>query len=145
MTEQAIDVGQPFPVETLPGGLNGPAVVYFYPKDKTPGCELEARTFESIYDDFRAAGIGLFGVSIDDEQSHREFADECGLSFPLVPDPGGELTRGLGLLKDYGQYGELANRVTLLLDRDGVVRRVWQVEDIAAHPAEALAAARELV
>jgi peroxiredoxin Q/BCP len=131
-------------VEVLPGTLQGPAVVYFYPKDATPGCELEARTFQSLSDEFRASGVQIFGVSTDDDESHDAFAQDCGLSFPLVPDPDGELTRSLGLMKDYGEYGHLAERVTLLLDRDGVVRRRWEVEDIGAHPHDALAAAREL-
>jgi peroxiredoxin Q/BCP len=140
-----IEVGERFPVEALPRGLDGPTVVYFYPKDQTPGCELEARTFDSLYDEFRAAGIEVYGVSTDDDASHDAFAQECGLRFPLVPDPEAELTRKLGLLKDYGEYGHLAQRVTLLLDRDGLVRRRWEVDDIGAHPQEALAAAKDLL
>ena len=66
--------------------------------------------------------VALVGVSVDDEESHRCFAEDQGLQFPLVSDPDGELTEKLGLIKDYGEYGKLAGRVTLLLDRDAIVR-----------------------
>ena len=136
--------GERFPVEQLPQKLAGPAVVYFYPQDMTRGCELEARGFEALYDRFRAAGVEVVGVSVDSDESHRAFAEHCGLRFPLVSDEGGVLTAQLGLLKDYGEYGSMAARVTFLLDRDGTVRKVWSVQDVTTHPEEALAAAEEL-
>ncbi len=140
-----VSEGERFPVESLPAEIEGPAVVYFYPQDKTPGCELEARSFNAIYDRFEEAGVAVVGISVDSEESHRSFADECGLRFPLVSDEGGALTAQLGLMKQYGEYGSMAARVTLLVDRYGVVRKVWTVTDVAKHPEEALAAALELV
>jgi peroxiredoxin Q/BCP len=137
--------GERFPVEQLPEELDGPAVVYFYPQDMTRGCELEARGYETLYDRFRALGVEVVGVSVDSEESHRAFAEHCGLRFPLVSDAGGTLTTQLGLMKDYGEYGSMAARVTFLLDGGGTVRKAWTVQDVTSHPQEALEAAEELV
>ena len=151
----AIGVGDRWPVASLEshdGGridftaLGGPVVVYFYPKDGTPTCTREAIAFNQAFDRYRDAGVGLVGVSVDPASEHEGFAAEQCLVFPLVSDEGGGVAKRLGVLADYGKYGELAARVTFLVDRDGVVRRVWKLgdEDVAAHPDEALAAAREL-
>jgi thioredoxin-dependent peroxiredoxin len=150
-----VGVGDRWPVETLEshdGGridftaLGGPVVVYFYPKDGTPTCTREAIEFNRAYDRYREAGVGLVGVSVDSASDHECFAADEGLRFPLVSDAGGGIARRLGVLADYGRYGELAARVTFLVDRDGIVRGVWRLEDgdVATHPERALAAAREL-
>jgi peroxiredoxin Q/BCP len=144
MSELQIDEGDRFPTEDLGRALDGPAVVYFYPKDSTSGCELESRGFDDLYDDFRSAGVDVVGVSNGTAETAGKFASDCGLRFELVPDESGKLVGRLGLLKDFGEYGILPQRVTFLVDGDGVVRRIWQVEDIQSHPAEVLAAAREL-
>ena len=133
-------VGDRFPVEKLSVRPEGPAVVYFYPADLTPGCTMEARAFNDRYDAFREAGYEVIGISVDNEEKHDEFRSECGLRFPLVADDGAELTKSLGLFKNYGEYGWFAARVTYLLDADGVVQKAWDVEDAAAHPEEVLAA-----
>ena len=126
--------------------LDGPVVVYFYPKDGTPTCTREAVEFNRAYGRFRDAGVALVGVSVDSTSEHECFAADQGLQFPLVSDVGGEIARRVGVLRDYGRYGELADRVTFLVDRQGVVRRVWRLRDgdVAAHPAETLAAAEGL-
>ncbi len=153
--EQTVKVGDRFPVGELVASdgqrldleaLPGPAVVYFYPADGTSTCTLEAVEFSRAVDDYAAANVALVGVSVDDDESHRCFAEEQGLRFPLVADVGGELTGKLGLIKDYGEYGMLAGRVTFLLDRDAVVRATWAPEeqDMQDHPGEVLAAARKL-
>jgi thioredoxin-dependent peroxiredoxin len=136
--------GDTFPLDELSTPVGGPAVVYFYPRDKTPGCEVEARGFSELYQQFREAGVEVVGVSVDSEESHRSFAEECGIPFPLASDEGGSLTARLGILKDYGEHGSMAERVTYLVDRDGVVRGVWAVSDVSAHPGETLEAARGL-
>jgi peroxiredoxin Q/BCP len=134
-----LEVGDRFPVEKLPVQPGGPAVVYFYPKDLTPGCTMEAKRFNDHYDRFREAGYEVIGVSLDSDESHDEFRQECGLRFPLVADTGGTLTREAGVAGEYA--GEpIARRVTFLLDADGVVQRVWKVEDAGTHPDEVLAA-----
>jgi peroxiredoxin Q/BCP len=148
-------VGDRWPVATLEshdGGridftaLAGPVVVYFYPKDGTPTCTREAIEFNRAYGRFRDAGVELVGVSVDSASEHQCFVTDQGLRFPLVSDRGGELAQRLGVLADYGEHGQLAARVTFLVDRDGVVRRVWRLEDgeVAAHPDQALDAAGEL-
>ena len=154
MTE-SVKVGDKFPVSELVasdgrrldlGSLPGPAVVYFYPADATDGCTLQAVEFNRAVDDYAAANVALVGVSVDDDESHRCFARDQGLRFPLVADADRELTDKLGLIKDYGEYGKLAGRVTLLLDRDAVVRATWSPEeqDFKDHPGQVLAAARAL-
>lgn len=154
MTE-SVRVGDKFPVSELVasdgrrldlGSLSGPAVVYFYPQDSTDGCTLQAVEFNRAVDDFQAANVALVGVSVDDDESHRCFARDAGLRFPLVADSDRELTDKLGLVKDYGEYGKLAGRVTLLLDRDAIVRATWSPEeqDFKDHPGQVLAAARAL-
>ena len=135
-----LEVGDRFPVEKLPMKLQGPAVLYFYPADLTPGCTMEAKAFNDRYDAFRDAGYEVIGISVDNEAKHDEFRSECGLRFPLVADDGAELTKSLGLFKNYGEYGWFAARVTYLLDADGVVRKVWDVDDAGGHPEEVLAA-----
>jgi thioredoxin-dependent peroxiredoxin len=138
--ETMLDIGDRFPTEKLPVTPEGPAVVYFYPADLTPGCTMEAQAFNDRYDRFREAGYEVIGVSVDTEEKHEEFRQECGLRFPLVADPGAELTSSLGLLKQFGDHGSFARRVTYLIDANGIVEKVWDVTDAAAHPEEVLAA-----
>jgi peroxiredoxin Q/BCP len=135
-----LEIGDRFPVEKLPVRPGRPAVVYFYPADLTPGCTMEAKAFNDRYDRFRDAGYEVIGISVDSDERHEEFRRECGLRFPLVADPGADLTASLGLLKQYGEHGSFARRVTYLLDADGTVQQVWDVTDAGAHPEEVLAA-----
>ena len=139
-----LQVGDRFPLESLPGPFEGPAVVYFYAADFTAGCEAEARGFNALHPAFEAAGARVVGVSIDSGDSHERFAAACSLGFPLVSDEGGSLTNSLGLMKEYGEHGSFAARVTFLLDEQGVVRRIWEDEDVASHPSDVLDAVREL-
>jgi peroxiredoxin Q/BCP len=134
-----LDVGDRFPVEKLSVQPDGPAVIYFYAAALTPGCTMEAKAFNDRYDRFREAGYEVIGVSIDPADRNDEFRTECALAFPLVSDEGAELAGSLGLLKQYGEHGTFARRVTFLLDRDGTVRKVWDVTDAGAHPEEVLA------
>lgn len=135
-----LEVGDHFPVERLSVQPDGPAVVFFYPAALTPGCTMEAKAFNDRYERFRAAGYEVIGVSIDHADRNDEFRAECGLDFPLVSDEGAELTTSIDVLKDYGDYGLLARRVTFLLDSDGIVTKVWDVDDAGGHPEEVLAA-----
>lgn len=135
-----LQVGDRFPVEKLSPRPEGAAVVFFYPAALTPGCTMEAKAFNDRYDRFRAAGYEVIGVSIDQADRNDEFRAECGLDFPLVSDEGAELTTAIDVLKDYGEYGILAQRVTFLIDADGIVTKVWDVDDAGEHPEEVLAA-----
>jgi thioredoxin-dependent peroxiredoxin len=130
-------VGDRFPVETL--GLaagDGPVVVYFYPRAGTEGCTLEALEFNRSLPRLLEAGVRLVGVSIDPKDANAQFAADCELDFPLVSDEGGKLTSRLGLMKNYGEYGDMAARVTLLVDENGVIQELWSVDDIRSHVQE---------
>lgn len=132
-----MQVGDQFPLEEL--GLSaggGPVVVYFYPKAGTEGCTLEAHEFNRRLPRLRQAGVRLVGVSIDPEDANAQFAADCRLDFPLVSDEGGKLTNQLGLMKNYGEYGDMAARVTLLVDENGVIQELWSVDDIRSHVQE---------
>jgi peroxiredoxin Q/BCP len=135
-----LEVGDRFPVEKLSVAPNGPAVIFFYPAALTAGCTMEAKAFNDRYQRFRDAGYEVIGVSTDLTSKNDEFRAECGLDFPLVSDESAALTGELDLLKEYGEHGTFARRVTYLLDADGVVQQVWDVTDNAAHPDEVLAA-----
>ena len=131
--------GDRFPVERLSAQPGGPAIVFFYPAAMTSGCTMEAKGFSDRYDRFREAGYEVIGASTDPAEKNDEFRSSCELAFPLHSDEDGSLTTDVGLMKDYGEYGVLARRVTFLLDADGVVQKVWDVTDAAAHPDEVLA------
>ena len=135
-----LEVGDRFPVEKLSTPPDGPAVVFFYPAALTPGCTMEAKGFNDRYQSFRDAGYEVIGVSVDTAEKNDEFRSECGLDFPLVSDTDTTLTTELGLMKQYGDHGTFARRVTYLIDADGIVQRVWDVENAGAHPDEVLGA-----
>ena len=142
MAELTVREGDRFPVEVLGRELTGPTIVYAYPKDSTSGCELEARGFNKLYDDFQGAGVDIIGISNGTDETASKFASECDLSFELVPSD--QIVDRLGLLHDFGEYGILPARITFLVDGDGTIRKIWNVEDIGSHPDEVLAAAKAL-
>jgi peroxiredoxin Q/BCP len=116
----------------------GPVVLFFYPKDSTPGCTVEAGAFAKAYDEFRAAGAQVVGISSDDGSSHRRFKEKCGLPYPLVSDRGGKVRAEYGVPKT---LGILPGRVTYVIDRDGTVRHVFNSQSQPdQHPREALKA-----
>jgi len=115
-------------------------VLYFYPKDDTPGCTKEACSFRDSYEEFRDAGAEVIGVSSDSEASHRSFAEKYRLPFVLVADAGGELRRRYGVPSTLGL---LPGRVTYVIDREGIVRHVFNSQlQAAKHVDEALAVLR---
>jgi peroxiredoxin Q/BCP len=115
-------------------------VLYFYPKDDTPGCTAEACTFRDHYEEFRDAGAEVIGVSSDSGESHARFADKHRLPFVLVADKGGAVRKQYGVP---ATLGVLPGRVTFVIDRDGVVRHVFNSQFQAKkHVAEALDALR---
>lgn len=115
-----------------------PVVLYFYPKDETPGCTKEACAFRDAYEDFVAAGAEVIGVSSDDGKSHERFAAKHRLPFRLLSDRGGEVRRRYGVP---ATLGLLPGRVTFVIDRDGRVRHVFNSQlQAERHVREALAA-----
>ena len=120
-------------------------VLYFYPKDDTPGCTLEGREFSAALDDFHAAGVDVYGVSPDSAASHDRFAAKCNLSVPLVSDPEHVLIEGLRVWVDKSMYGRTykgVERSTFLVGPDGHVQQEWRAVKAAGHAASVLEAAR---
>lgn len=112
-----------------------PLVVYFYPRDGTPGCTREACAFRDSWDRYEQAGVRIVGVSTDDVASHARFAREHDLPFPLLADVDGALARAFGVRQHLG----MDSRVTFVLDGEGVVRSVFREVDPGVHAEEILA------
>ena len=111
-----------------------PVVVYFYPKDGTPGCTKEACAFRDSWNKFTTANVQVFGVSEDDAKSHEEFAKEQKLPFPILADPSGEWLRAFGVPMRLG----MASRVSFLIDANGKVAKVYPDVDPGVHADEVL-------
>jgi peroxiredoxin Q/BCP len=110
-------------------------VLYFYPKDDTPGCTKEACAFRDRMDDYAEADIRVYGVSLDSPESHREFRAKYNLNFPLLTDEDGRASEALGVLRENRRT---ANRVTFLLDPDGRISRVYPEVSPETHADEIL-------
>jgi peroxiredoxin Q/BCP len=113
-----------------------PVVLYFYPKDGTPGCTKEACAFRDAWKRYEAASAVVLGVSRDSVEKHRAFATEHALPFPLLADESGAICEKYGVRSTLGY----ASRVTFLIDRDGRVARVFPDVDPGVHAEELLAA-----
>lgn len=114
-------------------------VLYFYPRDFTSGCTLEARGFQRDLSAFQARGAAVAGISADDGDSHESFCGSEGLAFPLLSDPDGSVSRRYGSwIAPYSQ------RHTFLVDPEGTLRQVWTAVRPAGHSAEVLAALKDL-
>jgi len=119
-----------------------PVVLYFYPKDDTPGCTKESCTFRDQYQDFQDAGTEVIGVSSDSSESHEKFATKYRLPFVLLSDRGGAVRKLYGVP---ATLGVLPGRVTYVIDREGTVRHVFNSQFQAAqHVDEALRALRAI-
>ena len=122
-------------------------VVYFYPKDDTSGCTAEAQAFTALAEEFKNSGTWILGVSKDDARSHARFTGKYGLKVPLASDADGSACEAFGTWTEKSMYGRKymgIERATFLVDRDGVVKRVWRKVKVPGHAEEVLAAAREL-
>lgn len=157
MSDSAIQEQQPAPDFTLPAvgrddvvkngqihlaELKGKTVVlYFYPKDDTPGCTKEACNFRDANQLMQKRGIVVLGVSTDDVRSHQKFADKYGLPFPLLSDTDTTVSQLYGVYGEKSMYGKKymgVNRETFLIDKDGIVRKVWHKVKPEEHTAEVL-------
>jgi thioredoxin-dependent peroxiredoxin len=146
-------VGERAPEFTLPGPggravslaallRGGTVVLYFYPKDQTPGCTMEACAFRDDIDAFSAAGAQVVGISRDDEASHARFAAKHKLPFLLLSDTTGETHTRYGVTK---KLGFIPDRMTFVIDRQGIVRHVFSsMLRMRAHVDESLATVRRL-
>ncbi|AFU58081.1 alkyl hydroperoxide reductase [Candidatus Nitrososphaera gargensis Ga9.2] len=120
-------------------------VVYFYPKDFTPGCTMEATEFSRDYKKFKDAGIEIVGVSPDDEESHQKFRDKMGMPYPLVADTENEVSKKYGVygLKSFmGREYMGVNRSTFLVDKSGKIVKIYRKVKPAGHSQEVLQALR---
>jgi len=118
-------------------------VLYFYPKDSTPSCTMEARGFNDLVEQFAAAGTEVIGVSTDAAATHARFARREGLRFSLGTDPDGTLAAAFGAANRLVQ-GIVARRVTFLIGKDGRIARVWDRVNPHTHPLDVLDAVRNL-
>ena len=121
--------------------LGSVTVVYFYPKDETPGCTTEACAFRDAWDKYAAAGVKLFAVSRDTSASHKEFAGKHALPFPLIADPDGAWATPFGVAKRLG----MNQRVSFVIGKDGKVARVYADVNPAVHATEVLADIEKLL
>ncbi len=111
-------------------------LLYFYPKDNTPGCTLEAQDFTRIKWDFEKLGIHIIGVSKDTEASHEKFTTSCGLGIDLISDTDGSLHEQFGVIGEKKNYGKVyigVIRSTFLLDKNGKILKEWRNVKATGH------------
>ncbi len=132
---------------TLSSLRPGKVVLYFYPKDDTPGCTLEAQDFTARLADFTAAGATVIGLSKDSVKAHDKFCKKHGLGIVLVSDEAGTTSEDYGVWLEKSMYGKTymgIERTTVLIDGAGNVAQVWNKVSVKGHADEVLAAVRAL-
>jgi thioredoxin-dependent peroxiredoxin len=152
-----VNEGDPVPdvrMESVDGKAISPAdfsgqklVLYFYPKDDTSGCTAEAQAFTALAGEFEKAGTWILGVSKDDSNKHRKFIDKYDLKVALATDPDGAVCEAFGTWVEKSMYGRKymgIDRATFLIDRDGLVKKVWRKVKVPGHAEDVLEAARAL-
>jgi peroxiredoxin Q/BCP len=135
----AESTGGPFKLSALRGRK---VVLYFYPKDNTPGCTTEGGDFAASHEEFRAAGAEVFGVSRDSLKSHAGFKSKQGYPFDLISDPDEALCERFGVMKMKNMYGRQVRgieRSTFVIDETGKLSREWRGVKVPGHVAEVLA------
>jgi len=122
-------------------------VIYFYPKDSTPGCTLEGQNFRDSYKQFQAAGAEILGVSRDSLKSHVNFCTKQGFPFDLLSDQDEKLCRQFDVIHEKNMYGRKVMgivRSTFLIDSDGILRQEWRKVRVKGHVDEVLEAVKAL-
>jgi peroxiredoxin Q/BCP len=136
--------GEIFSSDTFRGGWT---VLYFYPKDNTPGCTQEAQDFNSLKGEFEAANARVVGISRDSLKSHDNFQCKYGLGFPLLSDPDETLCSLFDVIRMKNMYGKQVRgieRSTFLIDPDGCLAREWRKVSVKGHAADVLATLKQL-
>ena len=136
--------GQPVSLGDLRGK---PVVLFFYPKDNTPGCTTEACGFRDALPDFTGADAVIVGVSKDSPQKHDKFKDKHDLPFTLVSDEDGGICDDYGTWVEKNMYGRKymgIERATFLIDKEGVIRKIWRKVKVKGHANEVLEAVQAL-
>lgn len=129
----AVHTGESVSLNSLRGK---PVIVYFYPKDDTPGCTVEAQEIRDLHEELKRTGVVVIGVSTDGRDSHRAFAEKHALPFLLASDESGELAKSFGVALKNGR----STRVSFVIGADGKVKRVFSQVTPKGHAAELLAA-----
>ena len=122
-------------------------IIYFYPKDSTPGCTLEGQDFRDLHAKFKRQNTVILGVSKDSIESHEKFRTKHKFPFDLLSDPDGKVCEKFDVIREKNMYGRKflgIERSTFLIDADGKLRREWRKVKVKGHAEEVLAAAREL-
>jgi thioredoxin-dependent peroxiredoxin len=138
-----LTAGNPFPNFSLPN-QNGKItkladfagqwlVVYIYPKDDTPGCTIQGKSFTASKADFDAAGVTVFGVSADDVASHKNFCNKFAFTIDLLADPEGKLMKALGIGQAEWKGMKFWERTSFVVDPKGVIRRVYEKVNPEGH------------
>jgi peroxiredoxin Q/BCP len=151
-----IDIGDPLPNLTIQTRLGStaleayrgqPLVLYFYPKDDTPGCTVEGIDFTRLHAEFLAAGTQILGVSRDTLASHTKFCSKHSLSINLASDSDEALCKAFGVIKTKNMYGKMVQgieRSTFLFNSHGVLHKAWRGVKVPGHAQEVLEHARTL-
>ena len=127
--------------------LGRPIVLYFYPKDSTPGCTLEGEDFRDNYQRFRQQQATIFGISRDNLNSHEKFKSKYDFPFELITDPDEKLCKLFDVIKEKNMYGKKyigIERSTFLIDAQGVLRKEWRKVKVKGHVNDVLNAVKEL-
>jgi peroxiredoxin Q/BCP len=132
---------------SLHGAVGSPVVLYFYPRDNTPGCTQEGESFTAAHAQFKKAKTLLFGISGDSLASHEKFKKKMAFSFDLLSDPEQRVCRLYDVIQEKSMYGKKymgIERSTFLIDAKGVLRREWRKVRVNGHAEEVLAAVKSL-
>jgi peroxiredoxin Q/BCP len=122
--------------------LGGPLILYFYPKDDTPGCTSEASQFRDLYPQFQEKKARIVGVSRDSAESHRRFKEKFSIPFELLADTESKLCDAFGVIVEKNMYGKVSKgiaRSTFLIDGSGKIVKVWPKVNVDEHADEVLA------
>ena len=151
-----IDIGKKAPQFTLEGtggswslsdAAGSAVVIYFYPRDNTPGCTQEGEDFAAAYPLFKKAKALIFGISADSMASHEKFKEKMGFPFELLSDPDKKICKLYDVIQEKSMYGKKflgIERSTFLIDGKGVLRQEWRKVKVNGHAATVLAAVKAL-
>lgn len=116
-------------------------VLYFYPKDATPGCTIEGQDFGRLYHHFKNAGAEVYGISRDNMKSHEKFSSKMNFPFPLLSDENEKVCNLFKVIKDKNMYGKKVRgieRSTFVIDENGIIRKEWRKVKVDGHVREVL-------
>lgn len=151
-----LDVGRKAPQFTLEGtggswslsdGAGGAVVLYFYPRDNTPGCTQEGADFAAAYPQFKKTKTLIFGISADSMEAHEKFKQKMQFPFELLSDPDKKVCKLYDVIQEKSMYGKKfvgIERSTFLIDGKGVLRHAWRKVKVNGHAAAVLAAVKAL-